>query len=199
MTEQLQQWRGEFGVAYTDRNETDWRTRTKAFHRMLQDLEIRSVLEVGCNRGHNLVALRQILGGVALAAVEPNPHALRVDRSATSAVAEVCAATVFELPFVDRRFDLVFTAGVLIHIAPPDLPAAIAEIYRVSRHYILAVEYYASEESVIAYRGKKDLLWKRDFLRHYLTQFPQLALRRNGFWAPEDGFDNCHWWLLEKP
>ncbi len=90
------------------------------------------------------------------------------------------------------------TACVLIHVSLSDLPRALNEIYRVSSHYLLAIEYFAEEETVIHYRDHDDLLWKRDFLGHYQTQFPDLDLVRQGYWGPEDGFDRAHWWLLEK-
>jgi hypothetical protein len=68
----------------------------------------------------------------------------------------------------------------------------------VSKRYILAIEYFAQEETAIHYRGHDNLLWKRDFPQHYRSQFPDLALIRSGCWGPEDGFDRTHWWLLEK-
>ena len=63
MTHQLGVWKGEFGKAYTDRNVIDWHTRFPAFQQMLDGLPIKRVLEVGCNRGHNLAALVEVLGG----------------------------------------------------------------------------------------------------------------------------------------
>jgi len=66
MAYQLEVWEGEFGKAYTDRNVIDWRTRLPAFQQMLGGLPIKRVLEVGCNRGHNLVCLAELLGGRAM-------------------------------------------------------------------------------------------------------------------------------------
>lgn len=199
MAHQLRVWEGEFGKAYTARNVIDWRTRLPAFRHMLKGLPIKRVLEVGCNRGHNLVALAELLGeGSNVVGVEPNRYALELAR-ASSVKVGVLPDHTFDLPFKDGYFDLVFTAGVLIHIPLADLPIALAEIYRVSKRYILAIEYFAEEQTVIHYHGHDDLLWKRDFLTHYQTQFPDLTLLRNGYWRPEDGFDRTHWWLLEKP
>ena len=79
-----------------------------------------------------------------------------------------------------------------------DIPEALNEIYRVCRRYILAIEYYADEETAIHYRGHDDMLWKRDFKKHYLMQFPDLSIVRSGYWGHEDGFDRSHWWLFEK-
>lgn len=198
MAHQLGVWEGEFGRAYTDRNVIDWRVRLLAFKQMLDGLPISRVLEVGCNRGYNLVALAELLGGSDVVGVEPNRYALELAR-ASSVKVGVLHGDAFDLPFKDGYFDLVFTAGVLIHIALTDLPVALSEIYRVTKRYILAIEYFAEEETIIQYRGHDDLLWKRDFLKHYQTQFPDLTLIRSGYWEPEDGFDRAHWWLLEKP
>ena len=196
---QSEVWQGEFGNAYADRNVMDWHTRLPAFRHMLEGLPINRLLEVGCNRGHNLVALAEILDkGAEVVGVEPNEYALGLARESSLKVG-VLQGNAFDLAFKDGYFDLVFTACVLIHIPPANLPLAMAEIYRVSRRYILAIEYFAEQETVIDYRGHDDLLWKRDFLKHYQTQFPDLALIRSGYWGHEDGFDRTHWWLLENP
>jgi pseudaminic acid biosynthesis-associated methylase len=198
MAAQLDVWQGDFGDAYTDRNQVDWRRRLPAFRHMLGGLGLERVLEVGCNRGHNLVALRHLLGeGADLVGVEPNDHALGLARR--TGAATFLDGQILDLPFADGAFDLVFTAGVLIHIAPEHLPGALRSLHRCSRRYLLAIEYGAEAETAVPYRGHDDLLWKRNFLAHYRAEFPDLALLRQGFWGPEDGFDRAHWWLLEKP
>jgi hypothetical protein len=87
---------------------------------------------------------------------------------------------------------------VLIHIAPDDLPRALAQIHRVSRRYILCAEYFAETLTEIVYRGQNDLLWKRNFKEDYLNQFADLAVIREGYWDVDAGFDRAHWWLFEK-
>ena len=198
MTQQLNAWQGEFGTTYTDRNVVDWRVRLPAFREMLDGLSLRQVLEVGCNRGHNLVLLAELLGeSCDVLGVEPNRYALELARQATSK-AGVLHGDAFDLPFKDACVDLVFTAGVLIHIGPAELPAALAEMVRVSRRYLLSIEYFAEEETPVTYRGQEGLLWKRDFLGSFQAQFPDIRLLRQGYWGPESGFDRTHWWLMEK-
>lgn len=198
MTEQLKIWQSDFGDAYTDRNPGDWRKRNAAFQVMLEGLSIGSVLEVGCNRGQNLIVMSELLGDrCELAGVEPNEYALGIAK-ASARNSRIVQGDAFDLEFKDGYFDLVMTACVLIHVSLSDLPRALNEIYRVSSHYLLAIEYFAEEETVIQYRDHNNLLWKRDFLGHYQTQFPDLDLVRQGYWGPEDGFDRTHWWLLEK-
>jgi hypothetical protein len=48
-TEQLKIWKSQFGVEYTDRNIVNPETRVHAFEKMIGDLEINRILEVGCN------------------------------------------------------------------------------------------------------------------------------------------------------
>lgn len=196
--DQLATWQGEFGKEYTDRNVIDWHRRLPAFAKMLEGLELRRVLEVGCNRGHNLCALAEFFGDrVDVWGIEPNPYALSIARSG-GAKYFALPGNAFDLPFKDNYFDLAFTAGVLIHIAPEKLPNAMREIARVSRRYVLAAEYFSDQETEVEYRGNAGLLWKRHFPRHYQQAVPGLMPIREGYWDVADGFDRTHWWLLEK-
>ncbi len=198
MTHQLKIWEGQFGQDYTNRNAIDWRIVLPAFRQMLEGLAVQSALEIGCKRGHNLVALAEILGEDSeVVGVEPNRYARELAR-ASSIKVSVLNGHSFDLPFKDGYFDLVFTAGVLIHISLENLPSALSEVYRVSKRYILAIEYFAEQETALEYRGHNDLLWKRNFLAHYQSQFAGLMLVRSGYWGPEHGFDRTQWWLLEK-
>ncbi len=196
MLEQVAIWQGEFGNAYTERNLVQPAGRVEAFREMLRGLELRRVLEVGCNRAHNLVALRDVFSDATeLVGIEPNPQALSIARCTGFPVLRGDAR---DLMFRSESFDLVFTAGVLIHIPLQSIPAAMREIARVSARYILAIEYFAETETVIPYRGHEQLLWKRDFLAHYQANVPGLTLLRSGYWTKDQGFDRAHWWLLAK-
>lgn len=198
LAHQLDVWRGQFGRDYTDRNIVDWRLRLRAFRQALGGLHIWRVLEVGCNRAHNLEAIAHLLElDAELVGVEPNRHAAELAR-ASATKATVLLGNAFNLPIRDSSFDLVFTAGVLIHIPSDHLPLALSEMFRVSRRYVLAIEYFASRETQVSYRGHDDLLWKRDYLALFRSQFPDAALRQSGSWGRDQGFDRTSWWLLEK-
>jgi SAM-dependent methyltransferase len=156
------------------------------------------VLEVGCNRGHNLIALSRLLvPETKLVGLEPTAYAAGIARSRTL-VHAVLRGEIAHLPFRDNSFGLVFTAGVLIHVPLSHLSSALAEIHRVGRRYLLAIEYFAKEETPIPYRGHDNLLWKRDFRAHFESQFAELELVRSGYWEHEKGFDRTTWWLFEK-
>jgi ubiquinone/menaquinone biosynthesis C-methylase UbiE len=86
--------------------------------------------------------------------------------------------SAFGLPYRDASFELVFTSGVLIHIAPADIEAALREIHRCARRFIWGYEYFAERYTAVEYRGNDDLLWKTDFAKLYLDAFADLRLVR---------------------
>ena len=197
-TKQIKTWEGEFGKAYTDRNKINWETRIPLFKEMIGGLGVKKILEAGCNRGHNLLAINKILGDDAeIIGIEPNDYDIELARGSSTKVS-ILKGNLFELPFVDGYFDISFTAGVLIHIPLCDLGKALLQIYRVSGRYILAIEYFAEKETEIKYRELTEHLWKRNFLEHYQKTFPDLKLIRNGSWGENEEFSRCSWWLFEK-
>ncbi len=192
MSEQLAQWRGTFGDDYRARNEVDPATRVEWFCKTLGPLGIRSVLEPGCNAGHNLAAIRDALGAdVELYGVEPNEGARQL---ALEHADFVWPWDVYSLP--GAEVDLAFTSGLLIHVPPDRLDDALRELHRVSARWLLAIEYFAEQDIEREYRGLSNMLWARDYGAHYLRLFPSLRLVEVTDDVP--GFDGARAWLMEK-
>jgi pseudaminic acid biosynthesis-associated methylase len=194
-TEQLQLWRSDFGRAYTDRNDHDKPERVAAWQRLLDGIEVSRVLEVGCNVGWNLEYLTR-LGYRELYGIEPQRYAVERAR-ARRPEWSVLQGTAFELPFRDGWFDLAFTSGVLIHISPDDLPRAMDELHRVSRRWIVAIEYDAPTEQALPYRGHTGALWKRDHGALWQARQRLRVVKRFELGAG-DGYDDCTAHLFEK-
>jgi pseudaminic acid biosynthesis-associated methylase len=187
ITEQIRRWTGTFGKEYTDRNALALEqmdelykknygiTGTELYQEFLGGLE-RSIkiLEVGSNIGNKLLVLQR-LGFRNLYGIEINGYAIEQARANTKGI-NIIQASAFDIPFKDGFFDLVFTAGVLIHIAPADITRALKEIHRCSREYIWGSEYYADSYTEVRYRGHDNLLWKTNFARLYLDSFDDLEL-----------------------
>ena len=196
-TEQLNLWRSDFGRQYTDRNDVEKPERIATWKRLLGGIVPARVVEVGCNVGWNLEYLRR-LGASELYAVEPQAYAVARARSRAPEFG-VLQGTAFDLPFKDNFADLAFTSGVLIHIAPEDIARAMAEIYRVSKRYIVAIEYDAPTEQAITYRGTSDSLWKRDHGGIWQARYPELKQLARFEVGAADGYDDCTAHLFEKP
>jgi pseudaminic acid biosynthesis-associated methylase len=210
ITSQLQHWRGEFGRAYTDRNSLTpsaldalYRknfgvARSELNQRFLASIPRDArILEVGCNEGNQLCALRE-MGFHHLYGIEVQEYALRRARNRLDN-GRLTLATAFEIPFPDGFFDLVFTSGVLIHIAPPDLPKALREIHRCAATYIWGLEYYSPQPMEVNYRGHQSLLWKADYAGLYLNLFGDLdPVRREQIPYLEDSNVDCMFLLSKK-
>ncbi len=188
MTEQMEKWGGEFGEKYTDRNilspdELDEMirsnigiSRTEQIEEFLSGLKLNNFLEVGCNIGNQLLLMEK-KGFNNLYGIELGRYAVEKSKDKTRGKEiDIICGSAFDIPFKDAYFDLVFTSGVLIHIAPSDIDKAINEIYRCSNKYIWCSEYFSEDYTKVNYRGENGLLWKTDFLKLFLDKFPDLEL-----------------------
>lgn len=190
----LNDWKGEFGNEYTDRNSPDWRKIRPLFQALVGGLEIDTTLEVGCNRGHNLLALQALGHGVK--GIEPNERARYL---AQSQGLDVVDGDILDIPFPDGFFDLAFTVGVLIHVPPSLLEFALKEMHRVTNRYLVAIEYASEGEEMRTYRGKRDFLWTRDYGREYKTRYKLKDISpKEETWGGRL-FPGCRAWVLEKP
>lgn len=190
-TEQLETWEGDWGNKYTKRNPVDWVSRVIGFNKVFTGLTPSSVLEVGCNRGHNLIALSKVLDA-RIVGIEPNAFALEIARASKL---DVVKGNAYGLPFDAGAFDAVMTVAVLSHIHIKDLGRAIDEIYRVSNKYIVFAEYYAIGEVETPYTGR---LWRRNYAQTYMDHFGKMGIVSKGFLGHKDGFDKLSYWILEK-
>jgi pseudaminic acid biosynthesis-associated methylase len=187
ITHQLKRWQGKFGREYTDRNvlapqemnnlylKNYGINRTALNEMFIEDFD-RSfrILEVGANVGNQLIVLQQ-MGFENLYGIEINSYANKIARANTKNI-NIISGSAFDIPFEDKCFDMVFTSGVLIHIAPSDIRMALQEIHRVTKEYIWGFEYYADKYTEVMYRGHKELLWKANFAGLYLEMFDDLEL-----------------------
>jgi pseudaminic acid biosynthesis-associated methylase len=188
-TAQAAAWKGRFGQEYTDRNAVHLEemdalyqkkygvTKTELNRRFLGDAPRDArILEVGCNVGNQLLLLQK-MGYQNLYGVEIQSYALELARKGTQGI-NLIQAYAMGIPFKDRYFDLVFTHGLLIHIAPAGLPAVMDEIHRCARTWVWGLEYYASQLTEVSYRRQENLLWKTDYAGVYRNRLAGLELVR---------------------
>ncbi|OHB70605.1 MAG: pseudaminic acid biosynthesis-associated methylase [Planctomycetes bacterium RBG_16_43_13] len=200
-TEQEQFWAGEFGNEYTSRNQgLDWIASNIAlFAKILSHTEtVSNAIEFGANLGLNLRAIRQILPGTELSAIEINQKA--VEELNRLGDIKVYHQSILEFT-PDYMRDLVLIKGVLIHINPDKLPLVYDALYQTSNRYICIAEYYNPVPVEVSYRGHTGKLFKRDFAGELLNRFNDLHLVDYGFvYHGDNKFpqDDITWFLLEK-
>ena len=200
-TEQEHFWAGEFGDRYIDRNEANSYVPhgLDLFAKVLQGApEAKSALELGCNVGLNLRAMKLLQPNLALAGVEINEQAAAKARA--YGIADIIQGTIVDRLSLQRTYDLTFTKGVLIHIDPDALEAVYNNLYLLSNRYIMICEYYNPTPVMVTYRGHCNRLFKRDFAGELIDKF-SLKLIDYGFCYHRDNrfpLDDETWFLLEK-
>lgn len=189
-------WFGDFGIRYTVRNKIIPEKLVPFYKRILKDIKVDKILEVGCNRGHNLVAA-SYCGQYDLYGIDINPYSIVVARD--NKEISFTVGNIYDILYKDNFFDLVLTVGVLIHLEPNTLKDAIKEILRVSKKYFLMMEYnYDFEEfEKVIYRDNVGL-WRGNFKKVVLDNF-NVKIVIEGETGPEEGFgDKRGYFLFEK-
>jgi spore coat polysaccharide biosynthesis protein SpsF len=201
-TPQERFWRGEFGDAYSKRNAAE--ALVRANYALFADIlgsapGVRSIVELGCNIGNNLQALKRLNPEFRLSGFEINAQAAEQVRSL--GIGEIHHRSILE-PDLKKigKFELAFTKCVLIHIVPDQLPMVYKNLYELSNKYILIAEYYNPTPVEVNYRGHSERLFKRDFAGEMMDQF-NLELVRYGFSYHRDPYfpmDDVTWFIMRK-
>lgn len=200
-TEQEKFWAGEFGDEYIGRNQGQEVAAANLafFSRILERTQsVRSAIEFGANIGLNLEALRALIPGIVLSAIEINQKAVEV-------LEKLGGIKIYPQSILDFQPDspreLALIKGVLIHIDPSRLAQVYDLLYRTSSRYICIAEYYNPSPVEVPYRGNREKLFKRDFAGEMLDRFPDLRLVDYAFAYHRDANfpqDDITWFLLEK-
>ena len=198
-------WEGSFGDDYISRNSSNKlvRSNINLFKKIFKNRSFpKNTLEIGANIGLNLKALKKIKPNMDLYAVEINKKAVNylekvVDKN------KIFQGSILNLDdkFLKKKFELVFTKTVLIHINPTVLEKIYKMIYNLSSKYILFCEYYNPKPTKIKYRDFDNKLFKRDFAGDLMCQYKKLKLIDYGFVYHNDPFfpqDDITWFLMKK-
>jgi len=208
-TDQMDFWQGQFGKEYNTRNsfsQAEWdefylktwgTTKIDMNQKCIGDLpkDIK-ILEIGANIGMQLAGLQR-MGFANLYGIEIQKDAVELAKKNTQNI-NIIHGSAFDLPFKDNYFDLVFTSGVLIHIAPKDLPNVMSEMYRCSSKFVWGFEYFAKEVTDIVYRDNPGFLWKADYAKLFQERFPNLKEVKKDFYKYTDSENVDCMYLLSK-
>ncbi len=202
-TEQEKFWAGDFGDKYIERNRVGIPSNLALFSRVLARTDgLQSCFEFGTNIGLNLDSLALLKPELKLGGIEINEQAAKEARSKGH---DVIAGSAIEVSVLESArgkgpFDLTFTKGVLIHIAPEALDAIYEALFSLSGRYVMVCEYYNPSPVEVSYRGHQERLFKRDFAGDLMERYP-LKLLDYGFQYRRDPnfpADDMTYFLMEK-
>jgi SAM-dependent methyltransferase len=132
----------------------------------------RSVIELGCGAGRNLYVLQQRYPKMALCGVDINAEAVEFARARVRG--EFLVGNLYDLDAVleDRKADVVFTMGVLIHLHPDTLPSLLARMAQRTGHWVVLVEQVSPNNAVV--KGPASWHPERRVTGEYIQWSPDL-------------------------
>lgn len=197
-TDQEKFWAGKDGVHYVLRHlHMDWKTRVENWKDILSELgEVGSVLEMGCNIGDNLRTIESLKPKAKLAGVEINSYAAKQAQSVLPK-ADIIVDSIADFKS-KKKWDFVFTRGVLIHINPELLPQIYERFDKFAKKYVMIYENYSEKPIEImgyantakATDGKAEtpFVFYRDFAKDFNEAYPHWKqIAQGSFPAPKKG------------
>ncbi len=192
MNEQQQFWNGKEGDEYPSRNasfhniEYSDGTRLSVFKSFFQDLprDI-SILELGCGPGNIIRTLKQ-MGFTNLTGIDINAKAIGMVEREFPEFTFIHSA-IEDLPPV-KKYDLVFTSGVLIHIHPNNVSRIINKMKTLARKWIFGFEYYSEITMHITYRKKEAFCWSGNYADMFGMTPTRLEIHDRLKWKGQDCF-----------
>ena len=130
----------EFWNKYADENESRY---NEEFSKYIRDLAsslpgVQSILEIGCGTG---IDLRLFSDSLQLHGIDLNEHALEMGRKQLPKKKKK-KGDITKLPFDDSSIDFVFTHGLMNYLDDDVLENGIAEMFRISKKWIMHCEKY---------------------------------------------------------
>jgi ubiquinone/menaquinone biosynthesis C-methylase UbiE len=128
----------------------------------------RSVLEIGCNSGPNLLRIANAFPNAKLRGIDINRQAIEIGRKMLAETGiknvelDIGKADELEV-FRDKSFDIVLTDAVLIYIGRDKIDAIAREMVRIAKKAIVLVEYHDSSTSGEGSFVRKKGYWARNY------------------------------------
>lgn len=132
---------------------------------LVDSIKPKKTLEVGCNWGKELKLLE---GKTKIYGIDLNPEKIE---KAKLYIKNGTFKQAFAnaLPFENNTFDLVYTDGCMSH-NKDGLNGIIDEMLRVSKDYVLNIEYLTSKINLNSYANVKNNAWEHDYEKLWATK-----------------------------
>lgn len=109
-----------------------------------------STLDIGCAYGYSVARLRAL--GLDIEGIDISSYAL--EKANPNIMKYLAMGTVWNLPYEDKSFDLIFSSGVLEHIPKNKLEKSISEIRRVGHRGLIGVSCTDDPSTNLAEKDK---------------------------------------------
>jgi tRNA (mo5U34)-methyltransferase len=160
-------------------------------HAIPADLRGKTVLDIGCNAGFFALEMKR-RGAEHVLAIDTDERYLRQAELASSVLGlplELASMSVYELPKLDRKFDLVLFTGVFYHLRYPLLALDLIRKHAVRDLFVFQSMLRGSDE-VTAVRD--------DYGFEERSHFDQPGYPRMHFVEQRYAHDPTNWWVPNR-
>ena len=136
----------------------------------LKGLEFESLFEAGCGFGWNIKRVKDDFPSTRVGGVDFSlPQLVNLKKYMGPYSALVSRGDATKMPFCDNAFDVGITVGVFMNLHPSKIRDAIKEMIRVSKKYIIHLEYdeLHSTQQLIGRRAFKTNIVSHDYQTLY--------------------------------
>jgi ubiquinone/menaquinone biosynthesis C-methylase UbiE len=107
----------------------------------IPDIFGKSILEIGCNSGPNLIKIKNNFPMGQLAGIDISERAIKEGQRLLPE-ADLRVGTADKLPWPDKSFDVVLADAILMYIGPDKIQKVISEMIRVAKDMIIIVDFH---------------------------------------------------------
>lgn len=163
------------GSDYYSTNWIEATNRRKFIAQLVNNNNIGSVLELGCNDGVNLHYILEKCPSIKACGIDICENAIQYGREVRKNTADMQVCSLYDLSrFEDKSFDVVFTCGVLGHIQESKVQPVVRDMVRIARHHTFHIEL-AGAESILAYGDTENKI-PHTSVHHYMGIYKSLNI-----------------------
>lgn len=123
---------------------------------IFKSFQPKSLLELGCGAGRNLVYINNEIADTDIYGIDTNPQAVKLAASSLPK-AKINVQSIYNLEsFESNSIDIVYTCGVLMHIPHDKVESVINEMYRIAKKAIISYELHGPSRNFDYHRYPRD-------------------------------------------
>jgi ubiquinone/menaquinone biosynthesis C-methylase UbiE len=152
-----------------------------------------SVLEMGCGAGRNLQFIQKGIADCKINGFDINPTAINVANEQTSEPKDIKISSIYETSHIESNsIDIVYTAGVLMHIPEDKVNGIINEMNRIAKKAVIHFELHGPSHSFDYHRYPRFYDEKYLELQHSKDSFTYEIFPKDDYRSEGTGsFNHC--------
>lgn len=132
----------------------------------MKEFSPESVLEMGCGAGRNLECIQKGIPSCTINGFDINPVAINVANEQTEEPKNIKVASIYETSHIlTDSIDIVYTAGVLMHLPEDKVDGVISEMNRIAKKVVFHFELHGPSHTFDYHR------YPRDYENKYVSLF----------------------------